>query len=93
MDMEAIPVQVTGLLRRWSDDDAQALEQLVPILSNELQRLAHYHLQRERGGHTLQTTALVHDVLSAALQPGDGIIAKGWLCRQLKRKAKAYAAG
>jgi RNA polymerase sigma factor (TIGR02999 family) len=60
--MEALPGQVTGLLRRWSGGEAQALEQLVPILYNELQRLAHYHLLRERDGHTLQTTALVHEV-------------------------------
>jgi RNA polymerase sigma factor (TIGR02999 family) len=60
--MEALPGQITGLLRRWSGGDAQALEQLVPILYNELQRLAHYHLRRERDGHTLQTTALVHEV-------------------------------
>src|SRR6185312_9793687 len=60
--MGAIPGQVTGLLRLWSRGDTQALEQLVPIVYNELQRLAHYHLERERDGHTLQTTALVHEV-------------------------------
>jgi RNA polymerase sigma factor (TIGR02999 family) len=60
--MDALPRQVTGLLRRWSGGDAQALEQLLPIVYNELQRLAHYLLQRERDGHTLQTTALVHEV-------------------------------
>ncbi len=60
--MEALPGEVTGLLRQWSSGDAQALEQLVPIVYNELQRLAHYHLRRERDGHTLQTTALVHEV-------------------------------
>jgi RNA polymerase sigma factor (TIGR02999 family) len=60
--MSALPGQVTGLLQRWSGGDAQALEQLVPIVYNELQRLAHYHLRREREGHTLQTTALVHEV-------------------------------
>jgi RNA polymerase sigma factor (TIGR02999 family) len=54
--------QVTSLLRQWSGGDAQALEQLVPIVYNELRRLAHYHLRRERDGHTLQTTALVHEV-------------------------------
>jgi RNA polymerase sigma factor (TIGR02999 family) len=58
----ALPRQITGLLRRWSGGDAQALEQLVPIVYNELQRLAHYYLRRERDGHTLQTTALVHEV-------------------------------
>jgi RNA polymerase sigma factor (TIGR02999 family) len=42
--------------------DPAALEQLVPIVYQELRRLAHYHLRRERDGHTLQTTALVHEV-------------------------------
>src|SRR5260370_24504686 len=60
--MEALPGKVTGLLRQWSGGDAQALEQLVPIVYNELRRLARYHLRRERDGHTLQTTALVHEV-------------------------------
>jgi RNA polymerase sigma factor (TIGR02999 family) len=56
------PSQVAGLLRQWSGGDAAALEQLVPIVYQELRRLAHYHLRRERDGHTLQTTALVHEV-------------------------------
>lgn len=60
--MEGIPGEVSRLLRRWSGGDPQALEQLVPILYNELRRLAHYCLQHERDGHTLQTTALVHEV-------------------------------
>lgn len=54
--------QVSSLLQRWSGGDAQALEQLIPIVYSELRRLAHYHLRRERDGHTLQTTALVHEV-------------------------------
>lgn len=53
---------VTSLLRQWSGGDAGAREQLVPIVYQELRRLAHYHLRRERSGHTLQTTALVHEV-------------------------------
>jgi RNA polymerase sigma factor (TIGR02999 family) len=52
----------TNLLRQWSGGDTRALEQLVPIVYKELRRLAHYHLRRERDGHTLQTTALVHEV-------------------------------
>jgi RNA polymerase sigma factor (TIGR02999 family) len=60
--MEAVSGQVTGLLRQWSAGDAQALKQLVPIVYKELRRLAHYRLRRERDGHTLQTTALVHEV-------------------------------
>ena len=54
--------EVDRLLRQWSGGDAQALEQLVPIVYGELRRLARYHLRRERKGHTLQTTALVHEV-------------------------------
>jgi RNA polymerase sigma factor (TIGR02999 family) len=54
--------QVTSLLRQWSGGDQQALEQLVPIVYNELRRLAQYYLRRERDGHTLQATALVHEV-------------------------------
>lgn len=54
--------RVAGLLERWSGGDAGAREQLVPIVYQELRRLAHYHLRRERDGHTLQTTALVHEV-------------------------------
>src|SRR3954447_5597135 len=54
--------EATSLLRRWSSGDAQALEELVPVVYSELRRLAHYHLRRERDGHTLQTTALVHEV-------------------------------
>lgn len=54
--------QVSDLLQLWSRGDAQALQQLVPIVYKELRRLAHYHLRRERAGHTLQTTALVHEV-------------------------------
>jgi len=50
------------LLRRWSAGDDKAREELVPILYQELRRLAHYHLRQEREGHTLQTTALVHEV-------------------------------
>ena len=54
--------RVTSLLRQWSGGDAGALDQLVPIVYSELGRLAHYHLGRERDGHTLQTTAVVHEV-------------------------------
>lgn len=54
--------RVTSLLRQWSGGDTQALDQLVPIVYKELQRLAHYHLRSERTGQTLQTTALVHEV-------------------------------
>jgi len=54
--------RVTNLLRQWNGGDPCALEQLAPIVYKELRRLSHYHLRREREGHTLQTTALVHEV-------------------------------
>jgi RNA polymerase sigma factor (TIGR02999 family) len=52
---------VTQLLARWKKGDEQALHELVPIVYDELRRLAHYHLQSERPDHTLQSTALVHE--------------------------------
>jgi RNA polymerase sigma factor (TIGR02999 family) len=53
--------QVTRLLKCWSAGDRRALEELVPLIYDELRVLARRHLQRERPGHTLQTTALVHE--------------------------------
>ncbi|MCW5963883.1 MAG: sigma-70 family RNA polymerase sigma factor [Bryobacterales bacterium] len=52
---------VTTLLARWSSGDADALEQLTPIVYDELRRIARRHLARERRDHTLQSTALVHE--------------------------------
>lgn len=52
---------VTKLLRAWSDGDAGALEQLVPLVETELRRLARAYMSRERRGHTLQPTALVNE--------------------------------
>jgi RNA polymerase sigma factor (TIGR02999 family) len=52
---------VTQLLVSWSNGDQQALEQLVPLVYGELRRLAERYVRRERPGHTLQSTALVHE--------------------------------
>ena len=52
---------VSELLAQWRAGDEESLRRLVPLLYNELRRLAHYHLRRERADHTLQTTALVHE--------------------------------
>lgn len=52
---------VTELLVRWRGGDREALEQLMPLVYEELRRLAHYYLSRERTDHTLQSTALVHE--------------------------------
>jgi len=53
--------QVTELLRRWSGGDLAAREALIPIVYNELRRLARHFLAGQRPGHTLQSTALVHE--------------------------------
>jgi RNA polymerase sigma factor (TIGR02999 family) len=52
---------VTALLQAWSEGDVQARDDLVPIVYEELRRRAAAHLRRERAGHTLQPTALVHE--------------------------------
>ncbi len=58
----AIPGQgVTDLLQAWGSGDAAALDQLVPIVYEELRRQAQRYLRHEAPGHTLQTTALVHE--------------------------------
>ena|SRR6266850_589093 len=60
--MSAMPPQeVTQLLAAWSDGDRSALEKLLPLVADELHRLAHRYMNREREGHTLQTTALVNE--------------------------------
>ena len=59
--MDASPGDVTSLLNKLADGDRQAGAQLVPLVYNELRRLAARCLQRERENHTLQATALVHE--------------------------------
>jgi RNA polymerase sigma-70 factor (ECF subfamily) len=52
---------VTELLQRWKSGDEEALDRLTPLVYDQLHRLAHQYLRRERGGHTLQTSALVNE--------------------------------
>lgn len=52
---------VTVLLHQWRQGDAQALDSLTPLVYQELRRLAAGKLNRERSGHTLQPTALIHE--------------------------------
>lgn len=54
--------RVSKLLADWANRDPAAREQLVPIVYEELRRLAHHYMRGERPGHTLQTTALVNEV-------------------------------
>lgn len=52
---------VTALLERWRSGDQNALDALMPLVYDELRRLAHHYLRKERSDHTLQSTALVHE--------------------------------
>jgi RNA polymerase sigma factor (TIGR02999 family) len=53
--------QITFLLVDWSKGDRQALEQLMPLVYDELRRMAHNHLRRQPLNHTFQTTELIHE--------------------------------
>lgn len=55
------PGDVTRLLIEWKRGDATALDRIIPLVHAELRRIAARHLRRERPGHTLQPTALVHE--------------------------------
>ncbi|MBK9062706.1 MAG: sigma-70 family RNA polymerase sigma factor [Acidobacteria bacterium] len=55
------PGDVTGLLLAWNGGDREALEKLVPLVYDELRKRARRALAKERRGHTLQPTALVHE--------------------------------
>ena len=52
---------ITQLLQRWSLGDREAAERVFPLIYGELRRLAAKELRREREGHTLQATAIVHE--------------------------------
>jgi RNA polymerase sigma factor (TIGR02999 family) len=52
---------ITRLLDRWAEGDTEALKSLMPLVYDELRRLADAHLRHERAEHTLQPTALVHE--------------------------------
>ena len=59
--MQTPPNEITQLLRRWSQGDAAALDQLMPIVLRELRKLAGGYLKGERPNHTLQPTALINE--------------------------------
>jgi RNA polymerase sigma factor (TIGR02999 family) len=56
------PTEITQLLLDWTQGDETALEELLPLVFEELRRQASGYLRRERSGHTLQPTALVNEV-------------------------------
>ena len=55
------PKEITQLLVAWGEGDASALEQLTPLVYEELHRLARHYMRNERPGHTLQSSALVNE--------------------------------
>jgi RNA polymerase sigma-70 factor (ECF subfamily) len=59
--MSPSPEEISELLVAWSNGERAALDQLMPLVYDELRHIAHRYLGRERAGHTLQTTALVNE--------------------------------
>jgi RNA polymerase sigma-70 factor (ECF subfamily) len=59
---DKLPEELTDLLVKWSEGDPDALDRLIPLVYEDLRRLARHYLRSERAGHTLQTTALAHEV-------------------------------
>jgi len=65
---------LSHLLKRWSDGDREALEELAPKVYAELHRMAARHMRKQTPGHTLQTTALIHEAYLRLV----GQTEKGW---------------
>jgi RNA polymerase sigma factor (TIGR02999 family) len=58
---EAAPHEITKLLTDWSGGDSTALDRVIPLVYDELHRLAHQHMRRERAGHLFQTSGLINE--------------------------------
>jgi RNA polymerase sigma factor (TIGR02999 family) len=92
------PQSVTLLLTQWNAGDNQALRAVLPLVYDELRRLARHYMRRERLDHTLQSTALVHEAYlrlqkqgAATFQDRDHFVA---VCAQLMRQILVqYARG
>jgi RNA polymerase sigma factor (TIGR02999 family) len=63
-----VPANFTQLLSEWRLGHPQALERLTPLVYDELRRLARNYMRAERGGHTLQATAVVHEAFLRLIQ-------------------------
>ncbi|MEM9557426.1 MAG: ECF-type sigma factor [Acidobacteriota bacterium] len=73
---EPLRTEITPLLLAWGEGDERALERLSSVVYDELRRLARGRMRRERGQHTLQTTALVHEAFLRLVDQK-----KGWESR------------
>jgi RNA polymerase sigma factor (TIGR02999 family) len=69
--MTASPDDVSRLLLAWSEGDRRALDELMPIVYDELRRLARRYMAGERRGHTLQTSALVNEAYRRLVKQRD----------------------
>ena len=69
-EVESSQQSVTRLLANWQAGDEEGLRALFPVVYNELRRVAHYHLQKERPDHTLQSMALVHEAYLRLVKQG-----------------------
>jgi RNA polymerase sigma factor (TIGR02999 family) len=58
---QSVPASLTQMLRQWAEGDPQSADRIVPLVYEELKRIAARELRRERAAHTLQATALVHE--------------------------------
>jgi RNA polymerase sigma factor (TIGR02999 family) len=63
-----VPANFTQLLTEWRSGHPQALDRLTPLVYDELRRLAHNYMRGERGDHTLQATAVVHEAFMRLIQ-------------------------
>ena len=59
--MPGLPNEITRLLLSWNSGNQEALDELIPIVYTELRRIARLYMRRERGNHTLQTSALINE--------------------------------
>ena len=67
---ESSPQPVSALLIKWRAGDQEALQALIPLVYQELRRIAQHHLRQERPDHTLQSTALIHEAYLRLMKQG-----------------------
>lgn len=63
--------EITISLKAWADGDRAALDRLMPVIYDEIHRLAHRHMKHERAGNSLQTTALINEAYLKLVNAGE----------------------
>src|ERR1700675_536635 len=84
-----VPANFTQLLTEWRSGQPQALDRLTPLVYDELRRLARSYMRAERGSHTLQATAVVHEALLRLIQANVALQDRGHfsaLASRLRRR-------